>query len=93
MLAYRLEMHTPEQIAAQDPFEGAGVRLFTTGLAQAPAEPVITELFGTVPYVTFPGCVWLDGRAFTGGVTAETARATWRERLLPVLRDGGDGVR
>jgi hypothetical protein len=93
MLAYRLEMHTPEQIAAQDPFAGGGVRLFTAGLAQAPAEPVITELFGAVPYVTFPGCVWLDGRVFPGGVTAETARAIWRERVFPEQRDGGDGGR
>jgi len=91
MLAYRLEMHTEDEIAAQDPFSGAGVRLLTDGLGLAPAEPVIIELFGSVPYVTFPGCVWLDSRAFPGGVTGETAQILWREHVLPRERDGGDG--
>jgi hypothetical protein len=93
MLAYRLEMHTAEQIAAQDPFAGAGTRLMTDGLGQEEAGARLTEIFGAVPYVTFPGCAWLDIRAFTGDMTEETAQSIWREQALPKERDGGDGVR
>jgi hypothetical protein len=93
MLAYRLEMHTPEQIAAQDPFAGAGTRLIAEGLSQETAGLKITEIFGAVPHVTFPGCAWLDTRAFTGEMTEEAAQSIWREQALPKERDGGDGVR
>jgi len=93
MLAYRLEMLTEEQIAAQDPFPGAGLRLATEGLSQEMAGLKITEIFGSVPHVTFPGCAWMDTRAFAGEMTEEAAQSIWREQALPKERDGGDGVR
>lgn len=93
MLAYRLEMLTAEQIAAQDPFAGAGVLLPTDGLGQEAAGIRLTKIFGTVPYVVFPGCAWLDASAFPEEMTGEAAQIIWREQVLPEQRDGGDGGR
>jgi hypothetical protein len=93
MLAYRLDVIEPAQIAATDPFPGAGLRIDTDGLALESAEAILTELFGTVPFVTFGSCAWLDTRAFPEGMSAEGALTIWRERMFPEERDGGDGGR
>lgn len=93
MLAYRLEMLTEEQIADQDPFAGAGVRLDTDGLAQETAGLLLTETFRSVPHVIFPCCAWLDSRGFPEGLSDEAAQIIWREQVLPGQRDGGDGDR
>lgn len=93
MLAYRLEMLTEEQIASQDPFSGAGERLNTEGFGQEAAGLMLTEIFGTVPHVVFPGCAWLDTSAFPAGMTGEEAQIIWREHMLPEQRNGGDGDR
>jgi hypothetical protein len=82
MLAYRAEMLTPEQIAVQDPFGGAGVMLpFTDELAREEAESQLRELFGAAPYVAFTSHAWLDRRGLPEGVSNSEIEDIWRGTL------------
>lgn len=92
MLAYRLDVLTGEQIAATDPFQGAGLFLDTGPLGQEEAGLLISELFGNVPFVTFGSGAWLDASALPGEMTARKALVIWRDRWVsPGQRSGGDG--
>lgn len=74
MLGYRMEIHTPEQVAEQDPFSGRGIRLpHPPGMDADKACAVIARMFPGVASASFFTVSWLDGQ----GQDEAALRAAW----------------
>src|SRR6185437_5759628 len=84
-LAYRAETLTPEEIAAQDPFCGNGVRLEHDSQDLAAVAELVLGMLVT-PCVVFPGCAWAD--LSDQEFDASEARKQWHE----ILEGQHDGI-
>ena len=63
MIGYRMDIHTPEQVAEQDPFDGRGIRLpHPPGMDADKACAAIARMFPEVASASFFTVSWLDGR-------------------------------
>jgi hypothetical protein len=61
MLNYRMDFHSADEIAARDPFAGAGVFLPFDFPDTAVILAAVKDVFGTIPAVAFPSRgAWAD---------------------------------
>lgn len=85
MLSYRMEIRAPEEVAAEDPFGGRGVKLpHPPGMNIEAACTLIAKEFPNVPSVSFALVSWADAPGEAGAALREA----W-EGLKDKSRDGG----
>ena len=59
---HRIEMPSPEQMAAEDPFGGRGVKVqFETRLTREQAADEVTKRYGGAPFISWTTHAWVDG--------------------------------
>lgn len=62
-----MDVVTPEEIAAADPFQGSGRRIARPpGLSEEQAQEWIRHLWGEEGWVLFPSCAWVDVNLLVG---------------------------
>lgn len=79
MLGYRMDVHNADELVERDPFGGMGVFLPSATSEGDEILSLVTDVFGIIPAVAFPGRgAWIDTSA--AGLGSSEARARWEAR-------------